>query len=101
MDKRQIITAAGYAIRAETAEQATNAATVGNVEVSTTPSANKILPLDSNAKIPQSALGLKAYDSGWFAVTRGSDYPKTHNLGTTKFIYSIYFATDANGTGVE
>lgn len=84
MSPRQRIASVGYAIRAETAEQANqakNADSVGNVGVSTTPAANKILPLDNNAKIPSSALGLKVYDSGWFTVTPHTSYSKTHNLG--------------------
>lgn len=101
MNLRQKVTSAGYAIRTETAEnalQAQNANTVANVGLSTVPVANKILPLDNNAKFPSSVLGLKVYDSGWFAVTTGTTYTKTHNLGTTKVLVILYSARDANGT---
>jgi len=52
MSPRQKIASAAYAIKAESAEQADNADTVGNVGVSVTPQANKLLPLDANAKLP-------------------------------------------------
>jgi hypothetical protein len=96
MNPRQRIASAGYAIRAEKAEDAN---TVGNVGVSTAPVANKILPLDNNGKIPQSVIGLKTYDSGWFAVTTGTKYDRTHNLGTTKVIIQIYIAQNSDGSG--
>lgn len=63
MSPRQQISSSAYALRAELAENANN---VANVAVSTTPQPNTILPLDNNAKLPLSALGLKVYDSGWF-----------------------------------
>ena len=98
MSPRQRITSSGYAIRAEEAEsaiQAQNADAVGNVGISVTPTANKILPLDNNAKLPLSAL--KVYDSGWFVVSTNSNYTKTHNLGTTKVIYQLWFSPNASG----
>jgi len=98
MSPRQRITSAGYAIKAETAEQAANATKVANVEVSTTPAANKILPLDNNAKIAQSVIALKVYDSGWFAVSGSTTYTKTHNLGTTKVIAQLWFSTSSDGS---
>ena len=102
MSPRQKITSAGYAIRTETAEnalQAQNANTVANVGLSAVPAANKILPLDNNAKFPSSVLGLKVYDSGWFPITTNSVYTKTHNLGTTKVIVSVYISDNSNGSG--
>ena len=95
MAPRQRITSVGYAIRAEQSEQAQNATKLNNFEVNTIPQANKLLPLDSNAKLPLSAL--KIYDSGWFAVSINSNYPKTHNLGTTKVIYQLWFSPNSNG----
>jgi hypothetical protein len=95
MTPRQRITSAGYAFKAEQADQATNATTVANVGVSATPSANKLLPLDANAKLPIAAL--KVYDSGWFAVTKGSGYNLTHNLNTTRFLSILQFSENANG----
>ena len=100
MSPRQKITSSGYAIRSETAEnaiQAQNAATVANVGVSATPAANKILPLDSNAKLPLSAL--KVYDSGWFAVSASTSYTKTHSLGTTKVLTLVYVSNNSDGSG--
>lgn len=95
MSPRQTITAAGYAIRAERTEDAN---TVGGVGISNTPTPNKILPLDSNAKLPASALNLKAYDSGWFPISLNSNYTKTHNLGTTKVIVQLWFSPNPDGS---
>lgn len=97
MSPRQMIASAGYAIRAEKAEEAQNANKVANVEVSVTPSPNKLLPLDNNAKLPVSAL--KVYDSGWFAAAAGTAYAKTHNLGTTKILATIYASVNSDGSG--
>lgn len=47
---------------------------------------------------PGSPSTLKYYDSGWFSVTINSNYTKTHNLGTTKVIYQLWFSPDASGT---
>lgn len=96
MSPRQRITSAGYAIKAE---QANNATTLNNVSVSTTPEPNKILPLDNNAKLPVSAL--KIYDSGWFPVSVRNVYTKNHGLGTTRLLVTVYFATDINGTNMS
>ena len=49
MSPRQRITSAGYAIRAEKAEDAN---TVGNFSVSTTPAPNSLLVLDSDGRLP-------------------------------------------------
>ena len=76
MSPRQRITSVGYSLRAETAEEALNADTVDDIHASTTPQANKILPLDSNAKLPLSAL--KVYDSGWFGVLKNNTYTKKY-----------------------
>jgi len=38
------------------------------------------------------------YDSGWFAVTVGTTYTKTHGLGTANFKYTVLIADDASGT---
>ena len=91
MSPRQGVASVGYAIRAETAEnslQAQNANTVANVGVSTTPTPHKILPLDSNAKLPASVL--KVYDSDWFSISLNNTYTKIHNLGTTKLLIMVY-----------
>lgn len=104
MSPRQRIASVGYAIKAEAAEQANqakNADTVANVGISTTPAANKILPLDSSAKIPLTALGLKVYDSGWFAVAANTAYSKTHNLGTTKVIYNLWYSVSSDGSNAR
>ena len=97
MSPRQRITSAGYAMRAEKAEDAN---TIANVGVSATPAPNKILPLDNNAKIAQSVIALKVYDSGWFAASAATAYTKTHNLGTTKLILNLYCADDSSGTNM-
>ena len=95
MSPRQRMASVGYAVRAETAQ---NADTVASIGVSATPTANKLLPLDSNAKIPSAVLPLKVYDSGWFAVTVNSRYTLTHNLGTTKTIFQLKFSPNADGS---
>jgi hypothetical protein len=99
MTPRQRITSAGYAFKAEQADQATNATTVANVGVSATPSANKLLPLDGNAKLPIAAL--KVYDSGWFSASIGSDTMKNHGLGTTKLLMFLYGATNISGANAS
>ena len=42
---------------------------------------------------------LTSYDSGWFAIAADTDYDKTHGLGTTKILASVYFSTSSDGTG--
>lgn len=101
MSPRQRIASAGYAIRAEEAEklggkQSSDYALATDITLS--PTANKAVKLDSNAKLPLSAL--KVYDSGWFAVTSNSTYTKTHNLGTTKAMPMIYFSQNSDGSGI-
>ncbi len=96
MDKRQKITSAAYAIKAEKAD---DAVTVSGVGVSTTPTANKILPLDNTAKFPLSTVGLKVYDSGWFLISVGESYSKVHNLGTTRVLMQVYFSINSDGSG--
>ena len=41
--------------------------------------------------------GGMTYDSGWFAVSQGGTYSKTHDLGTTNLITKLYFATNNSG----
>jgi len=98
MSPRQRMASVGYAFTAQNANKAQDAATVGTVGISTTPMANKLLPLDSNAKLPSTVLPLKVYDSGWFAVSPGSKTTLNHNLGTTKLLILIYGSTSANGS---
>ena len=43
------------------------------------------------------AIGLRTYDSGWFAVTGNNVYAKTHNLGTTAVLWAIYASDSATG----
>ena len=47
------------------------------------------------------AATLKTYDSGWFAIADNSAYTKTHNLGTSKVLISLYGATDASGSNMN
>jgi len=99
MSPRQRITSAGYAFRAEESEklggkQSSEYALA--TDITDTPTANKTVKLDSNAKLPVSAL--KVYDSGWFAVTTATTYTKTHNLGTTKVLIQIWYSTSSNGS---
>jgi len=48
-----------------------------------------------------SAFPLKVFDSGWFACVLNTQYFMMHNLGTTKILVSVYFATDASGSNME
>lgn len=59
--------------------------------------ANGVVKLDANAKLPHAAL--KTYDSGWFAITTTAAYTKTHNLGTTKALVCIYISENSDGSG--
>jgi len=100
MSPRQRIASSAYAIRAEEAEklggkQPNDYALAA--DITSTPVANKAVKLDSNAKLPLSAL--KVYDSGWFAVSNNTSYTKTHSLGTTKSIILIYFSDTSDGSG--
>ncbi len=106
MSPRQQITSAGYAIRAETAEDAQRFGAKLPSEylltsnVTAVPTADKAVKMDSSGKLPLSAL--KIYDSGWFAVAmNGTVYTKTHNLGTNKVICKLYGATDSSGTNMS
>lgn len=38
------------------------------------------------------------YDSGWFVVGTNGDYDKTHNLGTTSLVVSLWFSESADGS---
>ena len=54
--------------------------------------------LSASAQITGTGIAaVKAYDSGWFAITTGASFSKTHNLNSTNLISSIYFSTDAAG----
>jgi len=108
MAPRQRITSVGYAIRAETADTAVNATTadsaadadtVDGFDANSTPTADSILVADSQGKLPASAL--KSYDSGWFYLSTRQSATKVHNLGTTKLIVVLYFATDTNGSNMS
>ena len=42
-------------------------------------------------------LATTSYDSGWFAVSKGTSVTKTHGLGTIKLITSLLYSPDATG----
>jgi len=46
------------------------------------------------------APSFKTYDSGWFYVTSSQSYNFNHNLGTTKLLINLYFATDTSGSNM-
>lgn len=65
--------------------------------------ANGVVVLDASGKLPDITGVIstsKVYDSGWFAVTASTSYTKTHSLGTTKVITSVYFSDTSDGSGV-
>ena len=39
-----------------------------------------------------------SYDSGWFAVTTGTVYTKTHGLGAVPKAYSLFHSTNSTGS---
>ena len=47
------------------------------------------------------AVKASTYDSGWFSVASDTAYAKTHNLGTIKFLYMIYWSASSNGANAE
>lgn len=99
LSPRQQITSAGYAIRAGEAEKLGGKQPTDytlSTDITSAPTANKAVRMDSNAKLPTSAL--KTYDSGWFSVATGTSYTKNHNLGTTKVIYQLWFSPNSNGS---
>jgi hypothetical protein len=96
LSPRQQITSAGYAFRAEKAEDAN---TVAGYSVSAAPAANKILPMSGAGKLPVAAL--RVYDSGWFQIANAGRYNLTHNFGltdVTKMLVTVYLSQDAIGS---
>lgn len=102
MTPRQRIASAGYAMRAETANNVltlngkTDADFALASDLTSLPTPNKAVKLDANAKLPVGVL--KTYDSGWVAISALSTITLNHNLGTTKIIYTIEFATSSDGS---
>lgn len=103
MSPRQAIASSGYAIRSETADNSAkfSGKSVGEFvltgDITAVPTANKAVKLNVNAQLPVSVL--KSYDSGWFPVGVNTTYTKSHNLGTTRVLSSIYFSENSNGSG--
>jgi hypothetical protein len=68
--------------------------------------ANGVVVLNASSQLPAVSgalltnVALSSYDSGWFSVSPGTAYSKTHNLGTTKLIVKLYWASDSNGTSM-
>ena len=52
----------------------------------------------SNVNGNKEVLSYKSYDSGWFAISQNTQYTKTHSLGTTKVIATLYFSTASDGS---
>lgn len=60
---------------------------------------------DSSSNISQGLItndnnyfSASSYDSGWFSVGSSSSYSKTHNLGTTKLSYSLFYSASSDGS---
>jgi len=82
-------------------------------DTNTAIAANQVVALDGDGKLPAvpgdllTGLTLSqlsdvgVYDSGWFAVTKSKTYTKTHNLGTTKVLTQLLFATDDAGSNTD
>jgi len=47
--------------------------------------------------VADAAVAADVYDSGWFAVAAASNYPLTHNLGSTALETTVWFAPDSAG----
>lgn len=71
---------------------------VDGIHASSSPAANALLPLNADAQLPASVVPLKVYDSGWFSVSIGNTYVKTHNLGTTRVWVEMWFSQNADGS---
>jgi hypothetical protein len=71
---------------------------VDGLHASSSPAANALLPLDAGAQLPASVVPLRVYDSGWFEVSIGNTYVKTHNLGTTTVWSQMWFSQNADGS---
>lgn len=42
--------------------------------------------------------GVTAWESGWFACSKGSTYTKTHDLGSTNLLFNVLISTSSSGT---
>lgn len=62
-------------------------------------STGRVLTSDATGVATWQPLSLKVYDSGWFSISAGTTYTKTHNLGTTKVIAVGYLAENSDGSG--
>jgi len=107
MTPRQQIASVGYAIRAKQANSATEADTASSAsnsdmidgyDTTVNASASKIPILNTNGYI---APFFETYDSGWFACSTGGTYTKTHNLGTTKILPILYWASSSGGANMS
>lgn len=46
-------------------------------------------------------MNLRSFDTGFFAAAAGKEFAFTHDLGTTKLLLRIYYASDASGSGMQ
>jgi len=84
-----------------------------NPPVGGTPSVagHSVDEIDWSQTVPQICMGTPAicktgwpsiprvYDSGWFPITTATSYTKTHSLGTTKVLATVYLAQNSDGSG--
>ena len=71
----------------------------GGTGSSTTSAARTALGLEIGTDISPY---YKVYDSGWFQAASANDtIAKTHSLGTTFAQFTLYYASDSSGTGME
>jgi len=99
-DRAEVANAAevAYSVNPQGPNSRLDADTVDGYNTATSASANCIPRLNANGHISPF---YKSYDSGWFSVTYDAAYAKNHNLGTTKALFLLYFATNANGADMQ
>ena len=46
-------------------------------------------------------VNLRSFDTGFFAATAGKEFSFAHDLGTTKLLLRVFYASDASGSGMQ
>jgi len=100
MSPRAKIGAAGYAFRAEDANQAQNADTVDGIHASSSPESTKLIALDDNAKFPPQVLDISIAQIRQITYTgNGVDDRNITGVGFTPNLV-ILFCTDPGNNAI-